>query len=112
MSRPARRKTPTRREAGCRSSRIESPRPAWWSTPCCSLRFFSSPPEVCCGRHRLGYVAPRFSPERSEEKTMLTGNSFHLDLHGEPSSCTTELRYEDLEQRIAPLVVIAIIGIL
>jgi len=43
---------------------------------------------------------------------MLTGNSIHLELQGEPSSCTTELRYEDLEQRIAPLVVIAIIGIL
>jgi hypothetical protein len=57
-------------------------------------------------------VAPRFSNELSVEKAMLTGNSIHLGLEGEPSSCTTELRYDDLEQRIAPLVVIAIIGIL
>ena len=41
---------------------------------------------------------------------MLTIDIVHLQ--GEPSSCTTALNPEQLEQRIAPLGVIGIIGIL
>ena len=41
---------------------------------------------------------------------MLTIDSVHLQ--GEQSSCTTALHFEELEQRIAPLGLIAIFGIL
>ena len=41
---------------------------------------------------------------------MLTIDAVHLQ--GEQSSCTTALRFDELEQRILPLGVIAIIGIL
>jgi hypothetical protein len=43
---------------------------------------------------------------------MSTSDRIHLELQQEQSDCLTELGFKELEQRITPLVVIAIIGIL